>query len=171
MPDCIIAKYFDPDAERHRLLLHDYLQTEIQKMRSVEKTKLFDSLHLPLKSSEVCSLYLNTCLRVVWKSTSVTFWLHSWGTGPLNFSCGNWFITQLKSILLTIMYHWSWVCTPLYLSATTMICIANPYCAVGWCSWCSTGDIMTRHCSLFYLHSHIGKRKIIQCTIHHVKHW
>ena len=52
MPDCIIAKYFDPDAERHRLLLHDYLQTEIQKMRSMEKTKLFDSLHLPLKSSE-----------------------------------------------------------------------------------------------------------------------
>ena len=52
MPDWVIAKYFDQKAERHRLILHDYQQTEIQKMRCMENTKLVDSLHLPLKSSE-----------------------------------------------------------------------------------------------------------------------
>ena len=52
MPDWVIAKYVDPEAKRHQLLLHDYQQTEIQKMRSMENTKLVDSLHLPLKSSE-----------------------------------------------------------------------------------------------------------------------
>ena len=50
MPHWVLAKYFDPEAERHRLLLHDYQQTEIQKMRSMENTKLIDSLHMPLKS-------------------------------------------------------------------------------------------------------------------------
>jgi hypothetical protein len=50
MPDWVLAKYFDPEAERHRLLLHDYQQTEIQKMRCMDNTKLVDSLHLPLKS-------------------------------------------------------------------------------------------------------------------------
>ena len=39
MPDWVLAKYLDPEAERHRLLLHDYQQTEIQKMRSMENTK------------------------------------------------------------------------------------------------------------------------------------
>ena len=47
-----MPKYFDPEAKRHRLLLHDYQQTQIQKMRCVENTKLVDSLHLPLKSCE-----------------------------------------------------------------------------------------------------------------------
>ena len=50
MPNRVLAKYFDPEAERHRLLLHDYQQTEIQKMRCMDNTKLVDSLHLPLKS-------------------------------------------------------------------------------------------------------------------------
>ena len=50
MPDWVLAKYFDPEAERHRLLLHEYQQTEIQKMRCMDNTKLIDSLHLPLKS-------------------------------------------------------------------------------------------------------------------------
>ena len=27
MPDWVVAKYFDPEAERHRLLTHDYQQT------------------------------------------------------------------------------------------------------------------------------------------------
>ncbi|CAB4030684.1 Hypothetical predicted protein, partial [Paramuricea clavata] len=52
MPDWVLDKYFDPEAERHRLLLHDYQQTKIQKMRYMENTKLIDSLHLPLKSYE-----------------------------------------------------------------------------------------------------------------------
>ena len=36
MPDWAVAKYFDPEVERHRLLLHDYQQTEITKMRCME---------------------------------------------------------------------------------------------------------------------------------------
>ena len=39
MPDWVLAKYFDPEAERHRLLIHDYQQTEKKKMRSMENTK------------------------------------------------------------------------------------------------------------------------------------
>ena len=38
MPDWVLVKYFDLEAERHRLLLHDYQQTKIQKMRSMEST-------------------------------------------------------------------------------------------------------------------------------------
>lgn len=29
MPDWVVAKYFDPEAERQRLAIHDYQQTEI----------------------------------------------------------------------------------------------------------------------------------------------
>ena len=36
MPDWVVAKYFDPEAERHRLLIHDYQQTEIQQMRCMK---------------------------------------------------------------------------------------------------------------------------------------
>ena len=49
MPDWVFAKYFDPEAEQHRLLLYDYQQTEPQKMRCMDDTKLIDDLHLPLK--------------------------------------------------------------------------------------------------------------------------
>ena len=52
MPDWVVSKYFDQEAERHRLLLHDYQQTEIQEMRSMDNTKLIDSLHISLKSYE-----------------------------------------------------------------------------------------------------------------------
>lgn len=52
MPDWVLAKYFDPEAERQRLLLHDYQQTEIQSMRSMDNTKLVDSIELDLKSCE-----------------------------------------------------------------------------------------------------------------------
>lgn len=50
MPDWVLAKYFDPEAERQRLVLHDYQQTEVRKMRCMDNTKLVDSLDLPLKS-------------------------------------------------------------------------------------------------------------------------
>jgi hypothetical protein len=50
MPDWVVSKYFDPEAERHRLLVHDYQKTEIQQMRSIKNTKLVDSIELPLKS-------------------------------------------------------------------------------------------------------------------------
>lgn len=52
MPDWVLAKYFNPEAERQRLFLHDYQQTEVPKMRCMENTKLIDSLKLPLKSSD-----------------------------------------------------------------------------------------------------------------------
>ena len=50
MPDWVVAKYFDPKAERQRLAVHDYQQTEIREMRCMDNTKLVDSLNLPLKS-------------------------------------------------------------------------------------------------------------------------
>ena len=50
MPDWVVAKYFDPEVERQRLLVHDYQQTENQQMRCMDNTKLVDSLELPLKS-------------------------------------------------------------------------------------------------------------------------
>ena len=52
MPDWVVAKYFDPEAERQRLLVHDYQQTENQQMRCMNNTKLVDSLELPLKSCD-----------------------------------------------------------------------------------------------------------------------
>ena len=66
MPDWVLAKYFNPQAEQQRLLLHDYQQTEISKMRCMENTKLIDSLKLPLKSSDDLP---NTCFLVDWRFT------------------------------------------------------------------------------------------------------
>lgn len=81
MADWVIAKYFDPEAERHRLLLHDYQQTEIQKMRCMENTKLVDSLHFPLKSSEDL---LTVFKHMLTSGSEIYFLTHL---------CGNWFIT------------------------------------------------------------------------------
>ena len=50
MPDWVVAKYFDPEAEKQRVAIHDYQQTEIREMRCMDNTKLVDSLELPLKS-------------------------------------------------------------------------------------------------------------------------
>ncbi len=50
MPDWVTAKYFDPAAERQRLLVHDYQQTELKQMRSMDDTKLVDCLEIPPKS-------------------------------------------------------------------------------------------------------------------------
>ena len=49
MPDWVVAKYFEPEAERQRLLVHDYQQTENQQMRCMNNTKHVDGLELPLK--------------------------------------------------------------------------------------------------------------------------
>ena len=48
MPDWVLAKYYDPEAERQRLLVHDYQQTENQQIRCMDNTKLVDSIQLPL---------------------------------------------------------------------------------------------------------------------------
>ena len=53
MPDWVTAKYFDPEAERQRLLIHDYQQTELKKMRSMDDTKLVDCMEMPLKSFKI----------------------------------------------------------------------------------------------------------------------
>lgn len=50
MPDWITAKYFNPESERRRLLIHDYQHSEIQDMRSMKHCKLVDCIELPLKS-------------------------------------------------------------------------------------------------------------------------
>ena len=50
MPDCLQAKFFDPESQRYRLLAHDYQQHEILMMRSMEECKLVDCVELPLKS-------------------------------------------------------------------------------------------------------------------------
>eukprot|EP00112_Aurelia_sp_Birch-Aquarium-sp1_P003440 Seg1384.3 transcript_id=Seg1384.3/GoldUCD/mRNA.D3Y31 product="hypothetical protein" protein_id=Seg1384.3/GoldUCD/D3Y31 len=50
MPDWVTVKYFRADAERQRLLIHDYQHTEIREMRSMTNCKLVDCLEIPLKS-------------------------------------------------------------------------------------------------------------------------
>ena len=52
MPDWVVAKYFSPESERHRLAVHDYQQTELNEMRCMNNTKLVDSIKMPLKSCE-----------------------------------------------------------------------------------------------------------------------
>lgn len=61
-------------------LHHDYQQTEVLWMRSMEHTKLIKSLHMPLKSREDIFVHLITCLPTVWKSILKNFSLHSWLT-------------------------------------------------------------------------------------------
>ena len=62
MSDWVLAKYFDPDAERQRLLVHDYQQTENQQMRYMDNTKLVDSIELDLKSLENVLIAVNKML-------------------------------------------------------------------------------------------------------------
>ena len=62
MPDWVLVKYFNPEAERQRLLVHDYQQTENQQMRSMDNTKLVDSIKLPLKSCEDALVAINKML-------------------------------------------------------------------------------------------------------------
>ena len=50
--DWVIAKYFDPEYEHQRLVVHDYQQTELEQMRCMDNTKLVHSIELPLKSCE-----------------------------------------------------------------------------------------------------------------------
>jgi len=62
MPSWALSKYFDPEAERQRLLLHDYQQTENQSIRCMDNTKLVDSIELPLKSVENALTAINKIL-------------------------------------------------------------------------------------------------------------
>ena len=62
MPDWVLAKYFDPEAETQRLLVHDYQQTKIQQMRSMDNTKLVGSIQLDLKSCDNIPTAINKML-------------------------------------------------------------------------------------------------------------
>jgi hypothetical protein len=62
MPDWVVAKYFNPESERQRLLVHDYQQTEVKEMRRMDNTKLVDSIELPLKSCENVLTAINKML-------------------------------------------------------------------------------------------------------------
>ena len=62
MPDWVLTKYFNPEAERQRLLVHYYQQTENQKMRRMDNTKLVDGIKLPLKSYEDALVAINKML-------------------------------------------------------------------------------------------------------------
>ncbi len=53
MPDWVLAKYFDPEAERQRLVLHDYQQTEIREMRWTTPS-LLTALIYPLNHTPIC---------------------------------------------------------------------------------------------------------------------
>eukprot|EP00112_Aurelia_sp_Birch-Aquarium-sp1_P025550 Seg855.2 transcript_id=Seg855.2/GoldUCD/mRNA.D3Y31 product="hypothetical protein" protein_id=Seg855.2/GoldUCD/D3Y31 len=50
MPDWMVSKYFDPEAQRNRLVVHDYQQTEVRTMRCMDHCKLVDCIESPLKS-------------------------------------------------------------------------------------------------------------------------
>ena len=50
MPDWVVSKYFHPEAQRNRLVVHDYQQTEVRKMRCMDHCKLMDCIESPLKS-------------------------------------------------------------------------------------------------------------------------
>ena len=66
MPDWVVAKYFDPEAERQRLLVHDYQQTENQQMRCMANTKLVDSVEVPLKYlDDVLTAVNASCIKQV----------------------------------------------------------------------------------------------------------
>ena len=57
----VTNQYFDEVAERQRLLVHDYQQTEIRKLSSMKITKLLDSHEIPLKSfADVATALMHT---------------------------------------------------------------------------------------------------------------
>ena len=62
MPDRAVAKYFDPEYERQRQLVHDYQQTELEQMRRVDNTKLAESIDM-LNKMLSCGLYAQICLN------------------------------------------------------------------------------------------------------------
>ena len=74
MSDWVVPKYFDPEAERHRLLTHDFQQTEIQQIRCMQNTKPVNSIELPLEWSRhlpktICIQFFNILLSILKKTT------------------------------------------------------------------------------------------------------
>jgi hypothetical protein len=85
MPDWVLAAYFDPESERQRLLVHDYQQTEIQQMRSMDNTKLVDSIQLDLKSCKNVLTAMNKMLSSglnVYLSNFIALFVGDW---PMQF--------------------------------------------------------------------------------------
>ena len=81
MPSWALAKYFDPEAERQRLLIHNYQQTENQRIRCMDNSKLVDSIELPLKSIE------NALTAIIYQKDFIAPFVGDW---PMQF-----FIRQL----------------------------------------------------------------------------
>ena len=86
MSDWVLAKYFDPEAETQRLLVHDYQQTEIKEMRSMDNTKLVDSIQLDLKSCDNVPNAINKMLSSGLNVYLSNLLLLSLATGPCNSS-------------------------------------------------------------------------------------
>lgn len=63
MPDWLQTKFYDPESERHRLLIHDYQQLEARELRSMKNCKLVDCIELPLKSYDNFLEALKTILE------------------------------------------------------------------------------------------------------------
>ena len=85
MPDWVTAKYFDPEAERQRLLIHNYQQTELKKMRSMDDTKLVDCLEMPLKSFQDLLAAVNYMLDNGLSSYLAKFFVPFVGDWPTQF--------------------------------------------------------------------------------------
>ena len=94
MPDWVVAKNFDLGAERHRLLIHDYQQTELQQIRCIgcKNTKLVDSVELPLKSLDNVLTAVNKVLssgQDIYLNQFVAPFIGDW---RMQFLSGSWFI-------------------------------------------------------------------------------
>ena len=127
MPDWVISKYFDPEAERHRLLLHDYQQTEIQTMRCMENTKLVDSLHLPLKSSEDLLTVFKHMLKSgleIYLSNFLTPFMGDW---PTQFFMRQLVYNITKVSLPTVCENVVPLIDPLHISLNSRECVVKNF--------------------------------------------
>lgn len=57
----MLAKYFEPEEERHRLCIHE--QTGITQMKPIENTKVVDGIELPFKSLDNVLTAINKILE------------------------------------------------------------------------------------------------------------
>ena len=91
IPDWVVSKYFD-----HRLLVHDYQQTEIQQMRSMKNTKLVDNIELPLKSLDDVLTAVNKVLSSGLNKYLSQFIAPFIGDWPMQFLFDSWYILILQ---------------------------------------------------------------------------
>ena len=77
MPDWLQTLLFDPESQRHRLLVHNYQQQEIRQIRSMDNCKLVDCIEMPLKSysnfAAAFQIFLDNGLSTYFEKFIVTF--------------------------------------------------------------------------------------------------